>query len=400
MFNKVLLVNGTKTEPIVVTKVSCSENATMFLTANGSAYGTGDYIRRSGASYGDYRFIKLNGKVSKVLCGNWLGNWYITESGTLWGCGRNDFGDQGIGSEDSMIGSPFTKRADNVDQVFADRSYTWYITKTGELYGSGNYSSSSLPPNSLVFTKFADNVAQVTGSWHTMWYVTKSGELYGCGSATRGQQGNGDNSYEYEVTTFTKRAENVSQVACSDYTTWYLSKSGELYGCGGASDGQQGSGSTSDVKTFTKRADNVAQVVCSASTTWYVTKSGQLYGCGDASEGQQGSGSTSDVLTFTKRADNVAQVVCSGSTTWYVTKTGELYGCGSVRYGQQGNGASGYGVDGVASFTKRADNVAQVACSEKATWYVTKAGELYGCGSGAQGSGSYSDVVSSFTKRP
>ncbi|WP_293705045.1 hypothetical protein, partial [uncultured Parasutterella sp.] len=77
---------------------------------------------------------------------------------------------------------------------------------------------------------------------------------------------------------------------------------------------------------FKKKANGVAQVVCSNSTTWYLNKSGELYGCGKGIYGQQGNGSTDNVTTFTKRADNVAQVVCSEETTWYLTKAGELYG--------------------------------------------------------------------------
>ena len=134
------------------------------------------------------------------------------------------------------------------------------------------------------------------------------------------------------------KAEDVAQVACSDSATWYLTKLGELYGCGYNNYGQQGSGSTTSVTTFTKRADNVAQIACSSATTWYLTKSGELYGCGYNDYGQQGSGSTTTVTTFTKRADNVAQVACFLLTTWYLTKSGELYGCGSNSRGQQGSG--------------------------------------------------------------
>lgn len=52
---------------------------------------------------------------------------------------------------------------------------------------------------------------------------------------------------------------------------------------------------------FKKNANGVAQVVCSDKATWYVTKSGELYGCGYGFYGQQGNGSTDDVTTFTKR---------------------------------------------------------------------------------------------------
>ena len=108
-----------------------------------------------------------------------------------------------------------------------------------------------------------------------------------------------------------------------------------------------------------KKTVKGAQVACSGDTTWYVTKSGELYGCGNGDSGQQGDGSNGcrapevndvhNVYTFTKRADNVAQFACSGDTTWYLTKTSELYGCGYGYYGQQGNGST----NNVTRFTKR-----------------------------------------------
>ena len=90
-------------------------------------------------------------------------------------------------------------------------------------------------------------------------------------------------------------------VFSNDNTTWILTSKGDLYGCGSNNYGHQGSGNTSKVKTFTKRAENVKEVSCSNSTTWYIDISNNLYGCGWNIYGQQGSGDTSNVLTFTKR---------------------------------------------------------------------------------------------------
>ena len=98
-----------------------------------------------------------------------------------------------------------------------------------------------------------------------------------------------------------------------------------------------------------KKTDKVIQIACPGDTTWYLTKSGELYGCGRGYYGQQGNGSTDNVTTFTKRADNVAQIACSSGATWYLTKSGEIYGCGSGGYGTQGNGST----DKVTTFTKR-----------------------------------------------
>lgn len=50
-----------------------------------------------------------------------------------------------------------------------------------------------------------------------------------------------------------KKTVKVTQIACSTYTAWYVTNTGELYGCGRGDHGQQGSGSTDNVTTFTKR---------------------------------------------------------------------------------------------------------------------------------------------------
>ena len=93
----------------------------------------------------------------------------------------------------------------------------------------------------------------------------------------------------------------VDKVCCSDYTTWYITDSGDLYGCGNNYFGQQGSGERVDVLAFTKRASNVKEVACSDDTTWYIDNNNNLYGCGLNDNGQQGSGGTSSVLTFTEK---------------------------------------------------------------------------------------------------
>lgn len=106
----------------------------------------------------------------------------------------------------------------------------------------------------MMFKTKVEEVTQVACSDNTTWYVTKSGELYGCGDGYYGQQGNESNGLTNKVTTFTKRADNVAMVACSDFTTWYLTKTSELYGCGYNYYGQQGNGSTDKVTIFTKHS--------------------------------------------------------------------------------------------------------------------------------------------------
>ena len=341
---------------------------------------------------GDHWYVPLfSGSKGAVVQS---GDYNYTLGGLKVGSYRAAIGREAMGGEEEVVDI----------YVFASNNTTWILTSNGELYGcgdgdsgqqgSGTYGSSA---NVYTFTKRAENVKEVSCSDYTTWYIDNNNDLYGCGANWRGQQGSGDTS---DVLTFTKRAENVKTVLSTLHTTWYIDNNNNLYGCGDGDSGQQGSGDTSDVLTFTKRAENVKTVSCSYQTTWYIDNNNNLYGCGFSGSGQQGSGDTSDVLTFTKRAENVKAVSCSEDTTWYIDNNNNIYGCGYNSDGQQGYGTSGSSTN-VLTFTKRASNVKMVSCTSDTTWYIDNNNNLYGCGnggSGQQGSGDTSYVLV-FTKR-
>lgn len=208
--------------------------------------------------------------------------------------------------------------------------------------------------------------------------------------------------------------EKVVSFSSSDYTTWFVTESGALYGCGRNDYGQQGDGSTNHVSRFTKRADNVAKVKATNSTTWYITNGGDLYGCGLGANGQQGSGNTSNVLKFTKRASKVVRVECSEKTTWALIEEylgsqlwgHNWFGCGSNEYGQQGSGDT----VNVLSFTKRiAGDIDELAFIFNENTIFGKPGSLfkkYICFAGRNaygqfGNGTNENVLSfSYTNHP
>jgi len=232
---------------------------------------------------------------------------YLTTSGDFYLCGYNNYGQQGNGrSGYGEYVTTFTKRAENVVQIFLSGSIgggtSGYLTLSGDFYlcGYNNYGQQGAgnTTNVTIFTKRAENVAQIFLSNYTSGYLTTSGDFYLCGRNDSGQQGTGDTT---NVTTFRKVAENVVQIALSGNTTGYLTTSGDFYLCGNNSSGQQGTGDTANVTSFRKVAENVAQIVLSSSTSGYLTTLGDFYLCGGNSNGQQGSGNTTNVLTFTKR---------------------------------------------------------------------------------------------------
>lgn len=226
----------------------------------------------------------------------------------------------------------------------------------------------------------------MTGS--SSWYINSNNELFGCGSGSQGQQGSGDTS---NVLTFTKRGDDVKQASFTENVSCYVDNNDILYVCGKGSAGVQGNGSTDNVLTFTQRGTNVKQVIACDGGTWYIDNNDVLYGCGSGSFGRQGNGSTDNVLTFTQRGTNVKQFTGGGyQTSWYVTLDGELYGCGYNNNGQQGSGDT----TDVKTFTLRKTNIRMVAATNRSTWCIDNNDILYGCGAGVTSS----DNTTTFTQ--
>lgn len=65
--------------------------------------------------------------------------YYIDEHKTLWGCGDNEFGQLGQGSQDWEFHEEMVKIAENVIHVdYSQKGFTIYLTEDNKLYGFGN----------------------------------------------------------------------------------------------------------------------------------------------------------------------------------------------------------------------------------------------------------------------
>ena len=331
--------------------------------------------------------------------------WYLDSEGDLWGCGDNQYGQQGIDPATTYI-STFTKRASNVKDFTCSESTTWYIDEDDKLFGCGlndkGQQGSGDTTNVSTFTQRGTNVADIKASGTMTWYLTKDNKLYGTGDNACGQQSTGDTT---NVLNFTQRATSVASFKIAKETgavVWYLSTSDALFGVGMNVQGNQGDGTGGTtpnyVSHFTQRATNVADYDCTGQETWYVTTGGVLYGCGRNNAGQQGiATSTARVLTFTQRATNVKSVHCFMGITWYIDNNDNLYAAGTNTSGQQGTGDT----TNTTAFGQRATNISKVYAGRNATWYINKSGVLYGTGinsNGNQGSGD-TTTITTFTQR-
>ena len=71
--------------------------------------------------------------------------YYIDENNVLWGCGRNNAGQLGQGTQDYEFHDEMVKIAENVVHVdYSQRDFVIYLTADNKLYGMGNAGSGAL----------------------------------------------------------------------------------------------------------------------------------------------------------------------------------------------------------------------------------------------------------------
>ena len=63
--------------------------------------------------------------IAKVVCTYGV-TWFIDKDDNLYGCGHNNYGQQGSGNTTDV--TTFTQRASNVKEVVCTDYSTWYIT--------------------------------------------------------------------------------------------------------------------------------------------------------------------------------------------------------------------------------------------------------------------------------
>ena len=345
--------------------------------------------------------------------------WYINGRGELFGCGRNDYGQQGSGS--TMNIGAFTKRADNVAKVKATNTTTWYLTKDGELYGCGlndcGQQGSGNTTNVLTFTKRADDVDMFDASEKTTIF-SKGLDVYLCGAGNRGQQANGSTK---NVTTFTKRDTStgtILNIIARNEISLYLYKSGDYYYypkiCGANSYSQLGIFSTTDQKTFktglrseftTASYENEASRVFGISNYtqvgYYVPSQSKFQMCGRNDYGQKFLGHTdSSTSTSTVTARKVFVADFSSFLLGRSNSDAGVHSVGLNNYGQLGTGNTENIIEKAHVLTGSTFNDAFIVPTNSTTWVLNKA-VLYGCGRndrGQQGSGGIDNVLT-FTQR-
>ena len=328
----------------------------------------------------------INNDVKQIACGTYDNDddhmsfsVILKNDGSVWSCGYNN-GQLGLG--DTTDRTSFTQVTTNVNndvkQIACGQNHTIILKNDGSLWGCGHNdygqlglgtdASTSNKIFAQVTTNINNDVSQIACGNNYTFIIKNDGSVWSCGINSSGQLGLNSTTDQYTFTQVTTNISDVKQIACGYNHTFILKNDGSVYSCGNNGYGRLGLGNTTTYKTFTQVTTNinndVKQIACGYNYTFILKNDGSVWSCGYNNIGQLGLG-TSDYnahSTFTQVTTNinndVTQIACSNMESIYdeyvctfiLKNDGSVWSCGANIPGVLGLGTSGSDA-GVTTFT-------------------------------------------------
>lgn len=322
--------------------------------------------------------LKLGGEHSAVL----------TQSGSLYLWGNNDFGQIGTGTNSATIVTPL-KVMDDVKNVTLASAHTLAVLNNGEAYSWGFNSDYQLGLGHTTVTPTPTKIPNLEGldiskvftGPNNSAVLTKTGDVYAWGNNYNLQLGLGTSSQSYVIKPI-KVASNIKKVSIHSYNLMLLTNAGELKVAGSNSEGVIGNGvkSDTDVSVFYTVRTGVLDADLGLNHAGLVTNTGEVYTWGSSQMwqlGQGGSGTSFNKPTLVNFTQKVKKITLGDNSTFVVFENGELYGWGDNVSGQVGNG----GTTSVRTPTKISSNIESVVAKGASSGAMSRGGEIFTWGS-------------------
>jgi alpha-tubulin suppressor-like RCC1 family protein len=274
----------------------------------------------------------------------------INNNGTLWACGRNNYGQLGLNIPTATSKSTFTQVGSDIDWsiLFCGWYHTTLIKTSGTLWMCGSNSDGQLGQNNILHLSTPTQIGSDT-NWlnccsfgNSSYAIKTDGTLWACGENDYGQLGLDNRTYK---STFTQIGSDTDwkQINGGLIHICAIKFNGTLWSCGNNSYGQLGlnlpviSGHKS---TFTQIGTDTdwAVIGCGYYHTFAIKTNGNLWSCGYNTNGQLGLNNIISKSTFTQIGTDTdwSKVIGGYYHSLFVKINGQFYSCGQNDYGQLG----------------------------------------------------------------
>lgn len=305
------------------------------------------------------------GTITKVVLTRTSG-YVLTSVGKVWSFGNNSFGQLGHGNTTALKVAKKIVGLDSLtisDVIAAGTGYgasydsVWFITSTGTVYGcgsnahgqlgNGNTTQQTSPVQCGTISGITQLSASDSGTLPHVLALKSDGTIYAWGSNANGQCGQGNTTTPINTPTAVSGQTGIDYVKALGSVangTSFIADGATLKACGYNGYGVIGDASTTQRTSFVTATlpgspGNVVEIAGSSSFGFAMIRDslGNLYASGRNNNGQLGQGNTTDRNTFaaitvasgvTAAKVAVANIDTDGGTAIVLGSDGQLYGSG------------------------------------------------------------------------
>jgi len=350
--------------------------------------------------------------------------WCITQDGSIYVMGDNQYGKLGIGDKTNRTTAvQLTNDSDwqsisPINQIIANNNSIYYLAQNGWVYVSGrnNYGQLGVGHTEDVtkITRIKGEIqnqviSKIITDGSSTFFISSTGEVYVTGRNENGQLGLGIIDDVKTVTKLTGEVEGVriTDVAIGGSRTYFLGETGAVY-ITGYDPYLQASPmySTTNINKVTRLNELsgiIITKIIAGESTYYLSDIGEVYVSGKNNYGQLGLGVGDDISTITKITGaltgvKVTQIV-AGESTYYISDTGDIYATGRNDKGQLGLG----NIEKVPAVTKvsalEGKTINKIITTGDSTYYISSTGAVYVAGNNEKGQlGLENNIISTATR--
>lgn len=330
---------------------------------------------------------------------------FLTRSGQVYTCGDNKEDSLCLGDTKNRKTPTLIKDLDQfqITNIQCNHTSTYFITQSGRVHvflGSEIKKILNLPSEKTCKKQLASNklipieneyIIYIAQLHSKSYLLTQSGRLFLGDSLSPNEYHTYSEQHEMDNTNppiFTK-------IIHTQRYGYILTQSGQVYAYGHNSAGDLGLGHTNDtpIPELIKTLENkrIIKIITKHSSSFFIAETGQVYACGQNEDSQLGVGNNHHYKT-PKQLDALIQehiinIEISLDATYFLTKSGQVYACGSNRHGQLGLGDTKIQNIPTSIYAFKNDPVIQIESnpSGEASYFLTQSGQVYVCGNNEHG---------------
>jgi len=304
-------------------------------------------------------WMLLDGEVVDIAAGG-AHSLFVKSDRSLWGMGRNDYGQLGIDTTEPSDIPVLIKS--NIRGVAAGGETTMFINENASLFVMGRNSDGQLGNQASFFNaieskavKISDDVLKVAAGDNHSLFVKNDGTLWGMGWNQFGELGDGSFSKKSSPVLIDSDVSSIFNTGGRH--SLYRKKNGTLWGMGEVYYGQLGIGEHYIWKSNDEQwtgypntsvpieipLESVVQTAGANYHSLFIADDGDLWVSGENDYGQLGNGTRVGELSPIKIEEDVSEATAGGGPVYshslFVKNDGALWAMGSNQHGQLGDGS-------------------------------------------------------------